>query len=91
MDRDRLGATSESPPPDELRRNQSRTGQGEVTAWVLEKTTCREIHRVGGGKEETRGYEAWEAGGLGPGSLEGVQGELEGGGELGHVFLGGGR
>ncbi|KAL2111613.1 hypothetical protein VUR80DRAFT_9745 [Thermomyces stellatus] len=36
------------------------TGQGEVMAWDLEKTTCREVYRVGGSKEGPRGYEAWE-------------------------------
>ncbi|KAL8408854.1 hypothetical protein RB594_007329 [Gaeumannomyces avenae] len=36
------------------------TGQGEVTVWDLEKTTCREVYRVGGNKEGPRGYGAWE-------------------------------
>lgn len=36
------------------------TGQGEVTVWDLEKTTCREIYRVGGNKEGPRGYDPWE-------------------------------
>lgn len=36
------------------------TGQGEVTAWDLEKTLCREIYRVGGNKEGPKGYDAWE-------------------------------
>ncbi|CRK17718.1 hypothetical protein BN1708_003000, partial [Verticillium longisporum] len=37
------------------------TGQGEVTVWDLERTTCREIYRVGGGsKEALRGYEPWQ-------------------------------
>jgi phosphoinositide-3-kinase regulatory subunit 4 len=39
------------------------TGQGEVTVWDLERTTCREIYRVSGGsgsKEGPKGYEAWE-------------------------------
>jgi len=36
------------------------TGQGEVTAWDLEKTLCREIYRVGGNKEGPKGYEPWE-------------------------------
>jgi len=36
------------------------TGQGEVTVWDLEKTTCREIYRVGGNKDGPKGYEAWE-------------------------------
>ncbi|EHA52159.1 VPS15 protein kinase [Pyricularia oryzae 70-15] len=36
------------------------TGQGEVTVWDLEKTTCREVYRVGGNKEAPRDYSAWE-------------------------------
>ncbi|KAF4125238.1 phosphoinositide-3-kinase, regulatory subunit 4 [Geosmithia morbida] len=51
------------------------TGQGEVTVWDLEKTTCREVYRIGGGgggggggkdiKDSTSGvgpksYEPWE-------------------------------
>jgi phosphoinositide-3-kinase, regulatory subunit 4 len=36
------------------------TGQGEVTVWDLEKTSCREIYRVGGNRESPKGYEAWE-------------------------------
>ncbi|KAG5929869.1 hypothetical protein E4U53_002352 [Claviceps sorghi] len=38
------------------------TGQGDVTVWDLEKTTCREIYRAGGGHKETppRGYAAWD-------------------------------
>jgi phosphoinositide-3-kinase regulatory subunit 4 len=36
------------------------TGQGEVTVWDLERTTCREIYRVGGNKEGPRGYDPWE-------------------------------
>ncbi|KAI9852318.1 MAG: Serine/threonine-protein kinase [Thelocarpon superellum] len=35
------------------------TGQGEVTVWDVEKTQCREVYRVGGGKETSRRYEAW--------------------------------
>lgn len=34
--------------------------QGEITVWDLEKTTCREIYRVGGTKDSPRGYTAWE-------------------------------
>ncbi|UKZ73532.1 hypothetical protein TrVFT333_001179 [Trichoderma virens FT-333] len=36
------------------------TGQGEVTVWDLEKTTCREIYRTGGNKDGQKGYTAWE-------------------------------
>ena len=36
------------------------TGQGEVTVWDLEKTTCREVYRTSGAKEGPRGYEAWD-------------------------------
>lgn len=36
------------------------TGQGEVTVWDLEKTTCREIYRVVGSKEGSKGYDPWE-------------------------------
>ncbi|KAK5998256.1 Putative serine/threonine-protein kinase VPS15 [Cladobotryum mycophilum] len=36
------------------------TGQGEVTVWDLEKTTCREIYRTGGNKDGSKGYSAWE-------------------------------
>ncbi|KAL2120925.1 hypothetical protein VTJ04DRAFT_4952 [Mycothermus thermophilus] len=44
------------------------TGQGEVTVWDLERTTCREVYRAGGGGGSgssrdgngPKGYEAWE-------------------------------
>ncbi|ROT40626.1 phosphoinositide 3-kinase regulatory subunit 4 [Sodiomyces alkalinus F11] len=36
------------------------TGQGEVTVWDLERTTCREIYRVGGSKDGPKGYEPWD-------------------------------
>ncbi|KAF3767769.1 hypothetical protein M406DRAFT_61566 [Cryphonectria parasitica EP155] len=36
------------------------TGQGEVTVWDLEKTSCREIYRVGGIKEGLKGWEPWD-------------------------------
>lgn len=36
------------------------TGLGEVTVWDLEKTSCREIYRVGGNKEGPKSYEPWE-------------------------------
>lgn len=36
------------------------TGQGEVTVWDLEKTTCREIYRTGGNKDGAKGYSAWD-------------------------------
>lgn len=36
------------------------TSLGEVTVWDLEKTACREIYRVGGGKEGAKGYSAWD-------------------------------
>lgn len=36
------------------------TGQGEVTVWDLEKTTCREIYRTGHNKDSQKGYTAWE-------------------------------
>ncbi|RDA95176.1 hypothetical protein CP533_1897 [Ophiocordyceps camponoti-saundersi (nom. inval.)] len=41
------------------------TGQGEVTVWDLEKTTCREIYRVGssndgGGKDNAKAYVPWD-------------------------------
>jgi phosphoinositide-3-kinase regulatory subunit 4 len=36
------------------------TGQGEVTVWDLEKTTCREIYRTGHTKDSQKGYTAWE-------------------------------
>lgn len=36
------------------------TGQGEVTVWDLEKTVCREIYRVGAGKDAPKTYEAWD-------------------------------
>ncbi|KAL1839798.1 hypothetical protein VTJ49DRAFT_1172 [Mycothermus thermophilus] len=35
-------------------------GQGEVTVWDLERTTCREIYRVGGSRDGPKTYEAWE-------------------------------
>ncbi|KAK4223774.1 Serine/threonine-protein kinase ppk19 [Podospora fimiseda] len=36
------------------------TGQGEVTVWDLERTSCREIYRVSGNKEGPKGYEQWD-------------------------------
>lgn len=36
------------------------TGQGEVTVWDLEKTLCREVYRVGGNKESSKGYSPWD-------------------------------
>ncbi|KAH7327960.1 hypothetical protein B0I35DRAFT_366464 [Stachybotrys elegans] len=36
------------------------TGQGEVTVWDLEKSTCREIYRTGNSKEAAKVYEAWD-------------------------------
>ncbi|GAB0138615.1 hypothetical protein EsDP_00006841 [Epichloe bromicola] len=36
------------------------TGQGEVTVWDLEKTTCREIYRTSGNKDGAKGYTAWD-------------------------------
>lgn len=36
------------------------TGQGEVTVWDLERVKCREIYRTSGGKDSSKGYEAWE-------------------------------
>jgi phosphoinositide-3-kinase, regulatory subunit 4 len=36
------------------------TGQGEVTVWDLEKVTCREIYRTGGGKDSNKSYEVWD-------------------------------
>ncbi|UNI21996.1 Non-specific serine/threonine protein kinase [Purpureocillium takamizusanense] len=36
------------------------TGQGEVTVWDLEKTTCREIYRTSGAKDGPKGYSAWD-------------------------------
>ncbi|POR39094.1 Putative serine/threonine-protein kinase VPS15 [Tolypocladium paradoxum] len=36
------------------------TGQGEVTVWDLEKTTCREVYRTNGNKDGPKGYSAWD-------------------------------
>ncbi|KAK4166067.1 Serine/threonine-protein kinase ppk19 [Cladorrhinum sp. PSN259] len=36
------------------------TGQGEVTVWDLERTSCREVYRVSGNKEGPKGYEQWD-------------------------------
>lgn len=38
------------------------TGQGEVTVWDLEKTTCREIYRASGNGRDGQGggYSAWD-------------------------------
>ncbi|PFH60280.1 hypothetical protein XA68_11200 [Ophiocordyceps unilateralis] len=36
------------------------TGQGEVTVWDLEKTTCREIYRSSGSKDSAKGYVPWD-------------------------------
>lgn len=36
------------------------TGQGEVTVWDLEKTSCREIYRTSGNKDGPRAYSPWD-------------------------------
>ncbi|KJZ78037.1 hypothetical protein HIM_02674 [Hirsutella minnesotensis 3608] len=36
------------------------TGQGEVTVWDLEKTTCREIYRTSGNKDSPKVYSPWD-------------------------------
>ncbi|XP_044722055.1 kinase [Hirsutella rhossiliensis] len=36
------------------------TGQGEITVWDLEKTTCREIYRAGGTKDGPKTYSPWD-------------------------------
>ena len=35
-------------------------GQGEVTVWDVEKTQCREVYRVGGGRDDSSDYEPWK-------------------------------
>ncbi|PHH88640.1 hypothetical protein CDD83_7270 [Cordyceps sp. RAO-2017] len=36
------------------------TGQGEVTVWDLEKTTCREIYRTCGNRDGPKAYSPWD-------------------------------
>ncbi|EQK99966.1 phosphoinositide 3-kinase regulatory subunit 4 [Ophiocordyceps sinensis CO18] len=36
------------------------TGQGEITVWDLEKTTCREIYRASGNKDGPKVYSPWD-------------------------------